>query len=389
MHILILPSWYPYSSRPISGVFFREQALALKNAGYKVGVVAPIQKSVREIIKKPAFSLSHNYWTNDCGVATIRSEHWAIPKCRRMNMYRWLSAGRSLLRDYLSEVGFPDLIHAHSLLYAGALAAEMKKIHGIPFVVTEHSTHYARGMIRGWQLPFIRAGVDHASVRIAVSEALADLLQKFHSDYQDKWVYVPNMVDVNVFCGTAPIASVGGPNKKFVFFSAALLTKKKGLNFLIDAFANNFASDHFELWIGGDGEERSALEAQAGSTSASARIRFLGKLDRAQMASYMAGCDIFVLPSLYETFGVVLIEALASGKPVIATRCGGPESIVTPNNGVLVSPSDPAALGLAMKEMVCNFNDFDSSAIRADCIAEFSNESVAAKLTEIYRHAIL
>lgn len=387
MHVLLLPSWYPYSSRPISGVFFRDQAIALKGFGHRVGVVAPIQKSIREVSQTCTIPLRRTYWENDDGVTTLRDEAWAVPKCKRLNAHRWLSTGRKLVRDYFAEVGYPDIIHAHSMLYAGALAAEIKRNHRIPFVVTEHSSSYGLGLIAKWELPLISFAVSESSARLAVSTQLANLLPTFHPQLLRPWTYVPNLVDVDFF-GRPSVAKRKETGGKFIFFSAAFLKKNKGMRFLIDAFSRNFSSDKFELWIAGNGEERAALEAHAGRLGTSAKILFLGHLDRNEVAAAMAECDVFVLPSLYETFGVVLIEALAAGKPVIATRCGGPESIVTSRNGLLVPPSDSNALGAAMREIVDGIRYFDSSTIRSDCISQFGRQAVVARLTQIYNSAI-
>ena len=102
------------------------------------------------------------------------------------------------------------------------------------------------------------------------------------------------------------------------------------------------------------------------------------------MRTAMHQCDVFVLPSLYETFGVVLIEALAAGKPVIATRCGGPESIVNDENGLLVAPANSDALGRAMRQMVEAIDRFNKDIIRSDCIARFSRQAVIEQLGRVY-----
>ena len=384
MHLLIIPSWYPYANRPLTGIFFREQALALREADYQVGVVAPIQKSIKEISGLSSFRSGGAYWVDDGGVATLREEQWSIPKFRRLNMSRWLACGRRLVEEYIAAKGRPDIVHAHSLLYAGMLAVEIKEIHQIPYVITEHSSGYARGLIHEWQLPYIRTAIREASWHLAVSQELAQLLGSFVAVPGRGWSYLPNMVDTDFFSG-GPVEPCTDRKRPFVFFAAAFLTQNKGMHFLIEAFASNFAGAEVELWIGGDGEEKERLEQQTSKAGVNGRIRFLGQLDREQMRSTMQRCDAFVLPSFYETFGVVLIEALATGKPVIATRCGGPESIVNEKNGFLVDPANADALGGAMRQMIETRDRFHKETIRADCIARFSRRAVIGELGNIYR----
>ena len=82
------------------------------------------------------------------------------------------------------------------------------------------------------------------------------------------------------------------------------------------------------------------------------RVRWLGRLDRQRALEEYRACDCFVQPSHLESFSIVVLEALACGKPVIATRCGGPEFMITPENGLLVAKQDPSGLARAMRGMV-------------------------------------
>ena len=98
----------------------------------------------------------------------------------------------------------------------------------------------------------------------------------------------------------------------------------------------------------------------------------------------MALSNAFVLSSEYETFGVVLVEALALGKPVIATKCGGPESIVTPEVGYLISKNSEKEMTDALLKLYQNWNKFNSLQIRQYCLENFSEKAVIGELTKIY-----
>ena len=98
----------------------------------------------------------------------------------------------------------------------------------------------------------------------------------------------------------------------------------------------------------------------------------------------MQSCNAFVLPSHYETFGVVLMEALSCGKPVISTKCGGPEGIVNSQNGMLVCKKNILALGEAMETMRMNFDKYDNAWIQTDCMSRFGESVVVAKLSNTY-----
>ena len=111
---------------------------------------------------------------------------------------------------------------------------------------------------------------------------------------------------------------------------------------------------------------------------------FLGALDNGAVLRLMRGSDAFVLASRNETFGVVFIEALSQGLPVIATRCGGPEGIVNGNNGLLVPKEQPEALAEALLEMAENRARYPAEALRAACLEEFGEQAVTGRLKAVY-----
>lgn len=92
----------------------------------------------------------------------------------------------------------------------------------------------------------------------------------------------------------------------------------------------------------------------------------------------------FVLPSRYETFGVVYAEAMSMGLPVIATRCGGPEDFMNSSTGYMVSPDDVSGLTDVIIKMADNWSSFDRAEIAAHAERRFSPEVIAGQLTEVY-----
>ena len=121
----------------------------------------------------------------------------------------------------------------------------------------------------------------------------------------------------------------------------------------------------------------------ADSLKISKKIKWLGQIEPEQSVKIFQTCNVFVLPSRYETFGVVYAEAIACGKPVIATRCGGPESIVNDINGVLIKPESVKELSEAMIEMRFTSQNYSSTEIRKDFISKFSRVKVVNQLFRI------
>ena len=116
-------------------------------------------------------------------------------------------------------------------------------------------------------------------------------------------------------------------------------------------------------------------------------VILLGKLDREKVLEEIAACNAFVLSSEIETFGVVLIEALSQGKPIIATDSGGPRDIVTESNGFLVSLNEEDLIE-AMENMYMNYSQFDQNKIREDGLNKYNSRIIISRLESVYKEAI-
>jgi glycosyltransferase involved in cell wall biosynthesis len=323
----------------------------------------------------------------DNGVPTYYHWGWKwLPNMpTRALQYRiqWGLASRRLFARYVKEEGWPDVIHAHCALSAGIMALSIKTHYNIPYVLTEHKTSYARGRVRGWKISLAKKAFENANARIVVSPQLGELLEALLGDSIVPWKWVPNIVDASfVACGDH---SKEKEKKNFSFLNIGTMIEKKGQRELLQTFASFFkGKSNTYLRLGGDGRLRRELMHLAEELGISDQVVFLGMLDRDQVRKEMLSCDAFVLSSHYETFGVVLIEALACGKPVVATACGGPECIVNDRNGVLVPVRDATALGKAMLSVQIKINEYNGHLIRKECLERFGPENVTSNLLKIY-----
>ena len=114
------------------------------------------------------------------------------------------------------------------------------------------------------------------------------------------------------------------------------------------------------------------------------QVLFLGLLTRDKVKDEMFHANCFVLSSNYETFGVVLIEALSCGIPVISTDCGGPIDIVSNFNGLLIDVGNVEQLSNAMKYMFINKSMYDPTYIRAEVLKKFGAETFVEQVSKIY-----
>ncbi|QRQ14038.1 glycosyltransferase [Acinetobacter pittii] len=382
MHILILPSWYPHFNGDISGSFFREQALALYRQGNKVGVIYPQIRSLFDI--KGIFNKPYGCQIeNDNGLLVLR---WHginfFPKLPFLSKQNWINCGLKIFDEYVKNNGKPDVIHVHSLLNAGYLAREINKKYNIPYVVTEHSSGFARGLVSNRIIKSLSDVLLHSSNCMAVSQSFCEFLEKTFE--KTNWNYLPNIVSDEFLK-----EKFDQEDKGFILLNVCFLNKNKKVDLLIFSFAKALQINPLlKLKIGGDGPERSYLENLVKDLEISHAVNFLGLLSRDQVKHEINKSSAFVLSSEYETFGVVIVEALALGKPVIATKCGGPESIIQPQVGYLVENNSVDSMAEAILELADNYKNFKRECIREYCRNNFSEPIVIDKLIHIYQSTL-
>ena len=167
----------------------------------------------------------------------------------------------------------------------------------------------------------------------------------------------------------------------FQFINIAHLNKNKNQLHLIKSFTKVFKGNQFyKLLIVGQGPEKNNLQNWIDSNTMNSQIRLYGSASREEVRDLLHQSDCFVLSSKIETFGVVLIEAMSCGLPVLSTKCGGPESIVTNDDiGVLCSQEE---LSDIMKEI--STKTFSGDTIRKYVIDRFSKFSLTQQLKTIY-----
>lgn len=395
MHLLIVPSWYPTLVNPVAGIFFQEQARALQVCGYQVGVLVPprlVSKRSLLRVRRGTDLITQIGVVDDGGILTYRAAQigWFPGFLPQANQRLRIHAGLRQFERYCKDNGRPDVIHAHSIIYGGYLASRIGKRWRIPTVLTEHSTAVLQGRIRSYQRQLIRDTLETVQYRLAVGPSLVDALHGFAPEQPIE--ILGNIVDTEFFS----FDSASNPDA-FTFCTVAVLTKRKGIDLLLRALSQT--SGHKWSWppgersghstppflhIGGDGPARTELEELAKALGITDRVSFHGRLEREGIRELIQNSHVMISSSYVETFGVTLIEAMACGKPVIATRSGGPESFVNDANGLLVPTGDASALAAAMNQIAAEYSKYDPNRIRSECVDKFGVEAIVGRLQQIY-----
>jgi len=379
LHVLMLPSFYQSRHRPYIGTFFRDWAQALRRAGVRVGVACLEDRGLRGLslgaLRETHFQLTSGV---ECGMPTLRLEGWNPLTQWTAGGLVWARLAQRAIREYIRRYGRPDLVAAQSATWAGQAAWCARRRWGVPYVITEVNTRMGTGSVRGWQAAVSRRAFAGAEAVVAISENLRTQLARLGGARLIE--VIPCTVDESFW--TLPPAPRA--NLPYTFYAQAHLTPRKGFDVLIRAFARRFRGDAtVRLVIGGGGDIRGDLEALAHTAGVRSQVSFLGAIPREAVRDVMWTANGFVLPSYAENFGVVLIEALATGLPVISTRCGGPEDIIDDTVGILLQPGDEQSLADALSAMRAG-PAYDAEAIRAQAVGRYGYATVGPRLRDLY-----
>ena len=387
MHVLIVPSERMVSAEnPVSGIFQLHQAVALYKAGVNVGVVAPAPKSIRNL--RSIFSVSQGLKTDKQFPFPVMVNNyisWCPGRFNKIMQLSWNRFCKQMLHDYVECYGRPDLIHAHNVVFSGVSSGIFAKELGIPYIITEHSSGFSTGSVIPSRM--VRVAYRYASARIMVSPFLGTKVEALIGKDATPWGYIPNILEP-IFAEKFGANNTNGSDL-FRFLCVAQFVPIKNHVGLIQAFASVFRGNrNVKLVLGGSGQLFEDIRELVVNCGVPDQVEFLGLLSREQVVEEMSRCDSLVLPSYSETFGVVLIEAMACGKPVVAPSGSGCEAIVNENNGLLFTPGDGCDLAEALKKMFDSSTRFNPVTIRNECISKFSESAVINQLLTVYNRVL-
>ncbi len=364
MRVLVVPKWYPWPEQPAFGIFCREHAAALATR-HDVVVLASLFTPDADF---PIYRLTDEV---EDGIRTLRVRY-RRPRLRPLSLVCQLIGMLAAIRVLRREGWKPDIVHAH--VYTAALPAlAIGRLVKAPVVVTEHYTGFGRGLITGYERLLARIAFEQADLVAPVSDELAGSLRKLAP--RARLVTVPNVVDTEAFA-PGPSRAAHTPAR---LLNVAALAEKKGHTYLLAAIAR---LPEVALDVVGDGELRERLERRVAELGLSDRVSFLGERTKAEVADLMRDADLFVLPSLAENLPVVLIEAMASGLPAVATAVGGVPEMLDRESGALVPPADDTALAAAIHETLAR--EFDPAAMAATARQRYGYATISARWTELY-----
>ncbi|WP_340676897.1 glycosyltransferase [Paraglaciecola sp.] len=380
MHVLVLPSWFEEIKNPTSGSFFKDQATALAIRGHQVGIIFPSAISLRSFWHWRPVKI-HLDAVNKLTIYT--SSYYTIPKRRQRNIDARLRAYEGLFLDYIKRFGTPDILHAHSCALgpfgsAGQAANIIAKKYRIPYIITEHASAFHDGYYRASDIPHMQSAFQEAEAVLAVSQALRHDLVNF--GIKKEIQVLGNVICTSTF---KKASEQFPPSDHFTFVTIAYLRPIKRIDLILHAFSIAIAANRLlHLKIIGSGRQLKQLQQLTTRLGLQNAVEFLGELPRADVAKQIDHSNCYILSSTYETFSVACHEALAAGKPVISTPCGGPEATLKTLNEKLLDNASADSLATAMIEMANQEQVPSKITYRQDFVACHFSAEVIGKVLE-------
>jgi glycosyltransferase involved in cell wall biosynthesis len=372
--VLYLTHDYPSPELPVSGIFIREHARAALAAGVDVRVVhldrSPGRRGLFDQVRVAG---------EEIPTLRVRYRRYGRP----LSYAAYLAGAHAAFRRLRREGFDPDVLHAHHFL-AALPGLALKAVYRKPLVYTDHWTIFlpenpdrlSPAMFRAAKL-----ALERADLVLPVSRAWADAVAR--AGVQARFRIVPNVVDTSLF-GLAGDGRNGGPPYRLLTVSH-LKRGAKGIDVLLQALAA-LRDEGLDLRLDlvGEGDERPGYEELAGRLHLDSAVAFRGNLPKTEVAELMRRADLFVLASRYENSPCVLIESMASGLPVVATRVGGVPELVDGTAGVLAEPGDPAAFAGAVREALGRLGSFERPEMARRAAERFGREHVGKLLADVY-----
>lgn len=363
MKILIISHMYPSPSNSLNGIFVQYQVRALQRLGCEVAVISPVPM-VPALLRyfKPRWQSYYNTPSSvaDGSVKIMYPRYLAFPRSVLFSFsgVMMFIAIYTKVSRLFSSFKF-DLIHCHVALpdgFAGVLLAKKFRKH---LFVTIHGQDLQQTINRNKRCrEVVKMILDNATNVVVVSNKLKiiaqDIIQK---DRVDRVNLIPNGVNPDLIASSNPETDlINRYSGRRIILSVSSLVITKGVDLNLKAITKlkKFFPDLLYLIIG-SGSERQYLEKMAVALGLIDHVKFLGALNNNEVIKYMKMCEVFSLPSWKEGFGVVYLEAMACGRPVIACRGEGIDGVLKNlDNGLLVNPKDEKSLYDALYFLLSN-----------------------------------
>ncbi len=373
MNILVIPSWYPNGTDKLMGIYHKEFCEALSkckdiyvNMLYidRQRLNAPLKyitMKKEEVIQENGYQV---YIQKMLDVHKISFD---------LQMKSYVCALDKAFQKYLKNNKKPDILHAQVTIPAGYAACVLGEKYHIPVVVTEHASYFTR-FFEGEYKKYGDFVATHSKYT-TVSKYMAKIVSK----YVKECTVLPNLVDTLYFNKTKR-EKVDGIR----LIQVAGLRQGKRIDDTIEAL-KEIREDGYDatLTVVGDGFLEDYYKKRCTELEMNSFVNFVGRKNKAEIRKLFGQHNIFVISSDKETFAIPGIEALASGLPVVSTKCLGPEEYLDSKCGELVDVGDTHMLKEKILKVYHNMDKYDVSYLK-EVASRYGSKSVTDMSIKIY-----
>lgn len=379
MKILWLASWYPHVDNPFDGDFVQRHARAAAIYDH-ITVFYVYQSGLHDQVEEKTKKISEGVVEKIFSFGFSKTGFQFID--RLVYNWKYYHTYKKTIEAHFIEEGLPDIIHVHVPMKAGMVARWIKRKWNIPFVITEHSAHYAMGTTDD----FFQKGIFHrrqvagifkqANTVVNVSSFLAERLKHIFSLKDVRVIH--NTVNTSLFYYNPS----GQAKFRFVHVST-LADHQKNVTGIVNAIRQLFQKrNDFEFVIVGPAGDD--LKKYVSDLSLDKFVSFTGEIPYDEVAFQMQQASAMVLFSRYENSPCVIGEALCCGLPVISSDVGGIKEVISSDNGILISSGNEDELAAAMDRLMNNYKEYKREAIAEKAKAMFSYDVIGEQFHDLY-----
>ena len=374
--VLWLCSWFPNRQHPYLGNFIKRQIEAVQpHADVRVLFVTELENIKHTIIEE----------NDENGLFVLRGY---IPTTKNyvLKLFRFLKTYFKLYRILTQKWGKPQLVHLNVIYPAGLFCLILHFWQRLPFIISEHSSIYRpeRQLYKGFLLKMItKLCIKWSKAVLVLSSYNADIMKNNWHLYNPNYFTMPNVVQTNLF---KPLQTTTAKDKFTFLHISYLYDPIKNTSGMLRAIArlSGMRQDFVFNIIGDVTEQPPFLKLGQELQILNDFVTFSPEIPHVQIAVQMQQADAFVLFSHVEGLPCVILEAMSTGVPVIATETGGISEWVTPETGILLTIGDEAALVEAMDYMIDNHHKYDPSVIRKKIVEKCSVDVVGQAIVAVY-----
>jgi glycosyltransferase involved in cell wall biosynthesis len=394
MKIFIIPSWQPSNAHPTTGIFFQDQAKVLSSKRPKwllglsewgshepklwLSLFKPLDFFLRKYSKPPIQKIEELLAPNL--VRFVNPRHTWTRKFLSGNLPGIIQANQENLERFVTHFGKPDVIHAQVSFPAGYIASQLSIKNDIPYVITEHMSPFPMRGVKDVFAEFILPSLRNADAVIVVSQHLREKLK----EYQIEGVQlVSNFINEEFFEVEDGNNFQRQGNGKKLLLAVGRLEEQKNYELLLRTISSLvLEGEDLYLKIAGEGSERNPLEKLIQELGLHERVTLLGDLEKEALKPLLKSADRFISSSLHENLPVAIIEALASGLPIISTPWLGASTMLENEIACISDQFEVNSLSKAIRQSISH--QYDKKLIRQYYLNHFGNELVIQKLEEVF-----